>query len=462
MKDKKVLIIGGGYAGLAAGIELDRLKISSRIIEKENFIGGLSRTLELDGVKFELGPHIYFNQDKIVTKFWKELLGDNLVTYNRNNRIFYNGKFIQSPLKVFNAFIKIGPIAVFKMILSFLNSKFLKRPIESAEDWVIVNFGKELYKHFFKVYNEKIWGIDCNQISPNWAGQRIKSSLSTMVIKSFRKDEDFTIKTFDFPKGGSEMLYKKQLEVINNSSYAELRTNNFPIKIRVVENGFLVDFNTGEKSTFFSEIISTVHLNDLINLIEQSSLDTEFLKRQARKLMYRNLVLVNMVFDKDDVKTLKEHWIDVHDPKVKALRVTNFGNYEFGMNSNHNIGVGLEYNCFESCDIWNDSDTNILETAIRDLNTMKLANSRPVNYSIIRIPKAYPVYFKGYEEYTNNIFNELIKIQGLHLAGRNSLYKWNNMHHSVKTGILAAQNINGCNHNIFDVKGMVSIGKETD
>ena len=93
---------------------------------------------------------------------------------------------------------------------------------------------------------------------------------------------------------------------------------------------------------------------------------------------------------------------------------------------------------------------------------MKLANSRPVNYSIIRIPNAYPFYFKGYEKYTNNIFNELLRIQGLYLAGSDSLYKWNNMHHSVKRGIIAAQNIDGCNHNIFDVKGMVSIGKETD
>jgi protoporphyrinogen oxidase len=283
-----------------------------------------------------------------------------------------------------------------------------------------------------------------------------------MVIKSVKKDENFIIKTFDFPQGGSEQLYNKQLQIINKSETIDIQLNCYPIAIIKNEDGFLVDFSTGEKNIFFSDIISTIHLNDLTNILYYDKIDKIKLKHQVSKLMYRNLVLVNLVYNIEDVKSFKEHWIDVHDANVKTLRVTNFSNYNFGLNNSNKVGVGLEYNCFETCDIWHDDDETILKLALNDLKYMKLVDKKPLKFKIIRITKAYPVYFKGYEVFTNNIFNELNKVKGLHLAGRNSLYKWNNMHHSVKTGVLAAQNINGSKHNIFDVKGMVSIGKESD
>jgi protoporphyrinogen oxidase len=359
MNNKKVLIIGAGFAGLAAALELDKYKIPTLIIEKSSDIGGLSRTIDVDGVKFELGPHIYFNKDEEVTNFWRNLVGDNFKTYQRNNRIFYKNKYISSPLNVLNAFIKLGPITVLKIIFSFLKSKFTSKEVTSAEDWVIINFGKQLYDKFFKVYNEKIWGINCDEISPNWAGQRIKSSLSTMVIKSVKKDENFIIKTFDFPQGGSEQLYNKQLQIINKSETIDIQLNCYPIAIIKNEDGFLVDFSTGEKNIFFSDIISTIHLNDLTNILYYDKIDKIKLKHQVSKLMYRNLVLVNLVYNIEDVKSFKEHWIDVHDANVKTLRVTNFSNYNFGLNNSNKVGVGLEYNCFDTCEIWNDDDETV-------------------------------------------------------------------------------------------------------
>ena len=188
MENKKILILGAGYTGLAAAIELNKSKVETHIVEKSDKAGGLSQTITLSDIKFELGPHIYFDKDTEVTAFWRDLVGDKFKSYERNNRIFYNGKFIKSPLSVWDTLFKLGPFSVISIIWSFIIAKiFRKRPINSAEDWVKANFGNQLFERFFKVYNEKIWGIKSSEISPNWAGQRIKSSLRTMVVKSLKK-----------------------------------------------------------------------------------------------------------------------------------------------------------------------------------------------------------------------------------------------------------------------------------
>lgn len=177
MKKNNILIIGAGYCGLAAAIELAQNNVNVKIIESTEYAGGLSRTINFNGLKFELGPHIYFDKDNEVNDFWKKFAGNKFKSYIRNNRIFYNGKFIKSPLNPIDALIKLGAKKVTELLFSFAKAKILykNKKINSAEDWVIYNFGEGLYQTFFKVYNEKIWGIPCSEISADWSGQRIKS-----------------------------------------------------------------------------------------------------------------------------------------------------------------------------------------------------------------------------------------------------------------------------------------------
>ncbi len=464
MSHKKVLILGAGFTGLASAIELDKLGVQASIVERSHEVAGLSRTFELAGLKFELGPHIYFDKDKEVTQFWKSIAGDQMKTYYRNNRIFYDGKFIKSPLNLLDTVIKLGPIAVFRIVMSYLVDRTKKPSIDSAEDWVKSNFGTELFQRFFKVYNEKIWGIPCSQMAPDWAGQRIKSSLFKMVLKSLTKDKDFIIKTFEFPTGGSETLYKKQTDRILNSKHVTLRMGCEATRIQKTPSGFQVTFNNNEEPEEFTHIISTIHLDHLNSILEPNDFINEKRTRSAlSQLKYRNLILVNLVFQKEAVQNFKEHWIDIHDPSISALRITNFGNHELGLGDGTRCGICVEYNCWESDELWKLKNEELVHLALSEMNRMKLTSgSSPIAHEIIRLPRAYPVYFKGYKNYINTIFEEFKKMDGLILAGRNSLYKWNNMHHSVKTGLLAARNIVGGNYDLFSVKGIVSIGKESD
>lgn len=459
---KRVLIIGAGYTGLAAGMELIKQKINFTIAEKTGEVGGLSRSISIGGVDFELGPHIYFNKDQEVTDFWTQVTGGKMQTFERNNRLYYNGKFIKSPLSLIDTLIKLGPIQITKMLWSFLLAKFNKEEIQSAKDWVISNFGEELYKKFFKVYNEKIWGYDTAEISPTWAGQRIKSSLYTMIMKSLKRDKEFIIKTFDFPDGGSRLVYESQKELIENASNATVKLNTYPARISRKGEGFEVLFNNEKAPQYFTDVISTIHLSDLVNVLDDSVIKNKAaLINHIKQLKYRSAIIVNLTFNRSDIKSFNEHWIDIHDPEIKALRVTNFSNYI--SHKEDIIAIGLEYNCFDTDPMWTAPDEAILEICMADLKNMHLTGkTTPISYHVMRLHKAYPVYLRGYEEHTQPIFNTLMHTTGLHLAGRNSLFKWNNMHHSVKTGMLAARNALGEKNDVMLVKGLVSIGKDSD
>jgi protoporphyrinogen oxidase len=456
-----ILIIGAGYAGLAAGLELASKGQHFTIVEKQEEVGGLSRSFFVGKTLFELGPHIYFDKDPDVSKFWKALVGDNFKSHLRNNRIYFDGKYIKSPLSLLDATLKIGLLRIVYVVYSQIKAKFVKRKINSAEDWVIANFGKGLFDYFFKVYNEKIWGLDCKEISADWAGRRIKSNLFSIIYKSLVRDHDFVVKTFDFPDGGSVSICDKQLELLKSNQGCTLKLKVEPVSIDCIDKRFLVKFSDGSQDEF-ANIIATCHLKDLAKIIKHPDINNQDLNKKIDSLMYRNLVLVNLVFDKSQVRDFKEHWIDVHDPAIKALRVTNFSNYALDNTNANCAGIGLEYNCFGYDPIWTQNDKFILELAMQDLLKMQLVCGKPIEFSVLKFDKAYPVYFNGYEQGIKAIQTEFAKVSGLELAGRNALYRWNNMHHSVKTGILSARNCLGEKNNLSEVKGMVAFGKDSD
>lgn len=457
----KTLIIGAGYTGLAAGMELAEQNAMFTLVEKQVDVGGLSRSFFVGKTLFELGPHIYFDKDPDVTKFWKGLVGHKFKSHLRNNRIYFDGKYIKSPLSLIDATIKIGVFKIAYVLYTHIKAKLVKHEIKSAEDWVVANFGRGLYEYFFKVYNEKIWGLNCNQVSANWAGQRIKSNLFTMIYKSLVRDHDFVVKTFDFPDGGSVTLCETQFQKLKAYQNCQLKLACSPQLIESEHGGFKVTFSDGTVD-HYTHVIATCHLQDLANVLKHPQVNSDSLNGHIQKLMYRQLVLVNLVFDKTLVRDFKEHWIDVHDPVIKTLRVTNFANYELDNANTSVTGIGLEYNCFETDDVWQLDDQAIVEIAMQDLLNMQLVRGKPQNFSVLKFDKAYPIYFNGYEQSIKAIQDEFAKVKGLELAGRNALYRWNNMHHSVKTGILSARNCLGEKNNLNEVKGMVAFGKDSN
>lgn len=458
--ERNILIIGAGFCGLAAAVSLTHRGVPFTIVEKSVEVGGLSSTICLAEEQFELGPHIYFDKDPEVVAFWRELIGDDLKSYERRTHIFYEGKLIKSPLSVLDTLVKLGPMTVAKILFSFSLAKLSFSKIENAADWVTANFGHELYERFFRVYNEKIWGLPSEQMAPDWAGQRIKSSLLTMVYKALRRDPKFIVKSFAFPEGGSRTVAAAQERLIRSNPQASLKLNSSPQRIVKADVGFNVWLDDDVEPRHFSHVISTIHLSDLCDILLYPNKDEELITKSLEKLSYRDLVLLNLVFDSANFRNTEDHWIDIHDPTVMALRITNFSNYKPGRTNRS--AIGMEYNSTAGDRISRYSDDEILAQGLRDLKCIKLTSAKPIASSVVRLPRAYPVYFKGYREVVAPLFEELGKVGGLVLAGRNAMYKWNNMHHSVKTGLLAAENVLGASHDLYAVRGNVTIGKDSD
>ena len=213
MRQIKVGVIGAGPAGLTASWKLSEGGADVTVYEADaQYVGGIARTVEYKGFRFDIGGHRFFSKSQEVEALWEDLLGKDLLTRPRSSRILYGGKFYAYPLKAQEAFFNLGVIETARCVLSYAWAQvFPRRPAKSFEDWVSNQFGQRLFEIFFKTYTEKVWGMSCKEISADWAAQRIKGlSLAKAVWSSI------------FPQRGSENSAQTIKTLINSFRYPRL------------------------------------------------------------------------------------------------------------------------------------------------------------------------------------------------------------------------------------------------
>jgi protoporphyrinogen oxidase len=185
-----VAIIGAGPAGLTAAYLLTKKGYSVTVIEKdERYVGGISRTVEVDGYRFDIGGHRFFSKSKEVVDLWNEILPDDFIQRPRMSRIYYEGKFYSYPLRAFEALFNLGIIRSTLCMASYAKAKvFPNKNVRSFQDWTVNQFGHKLFSIFFKTYTEKVWGMPCDEMSADWAAQRIKGlSLGAAVMDGLKR-----------------------------------------------------------------------------------------------------------------------------------------------------------------------------------------------------------------------------------------------------------------------------------
>src|SRR5271166_2199900 len=150
----ETVIAGGGPAGLTGAYELTRHGHACVVLEADcRLVGGISRTDEYKGYRFDIGGHRFFSKSDEVNKIWREILGDQFITRSRLSRIYYNRKFFHYPLKPADALLKLGFFRASLMMASYFKAKvFPIKPEKSFEDWVVNRFGRMLFEVFFKTY----------------------------------------------------------------------------------------------------------------------------------------------------------------------------------------------------------------------------------------------------------------------------------------------------------------------
>jgi protoporphyrinogen oxidase len=449
-------VLGAGPAGLTAGYVLARAAQSVVVFEADQQVGGLARTVERDGYRFDLGGHRFFTKSEEVQALWHEVLGDELLLRSRLSRIFWRERFIDYPLRLPDVIRKVGPVELSRCATSYLaavaRSRRRTRPAETFEEWVCARFGRRLYELFFRAYTEKVWGVPPSEIRAEWAAQRIRTLTFSRVLRAALlkdgADVHSLIEQFHYPRLGPGQMWEAMATEIVGAG-GQLRLGSKVTRIEL-HGGRVRAVHAGGERVAVAEVISSLPLRDIVAIADPPP-PAEVLAA-AHGLRYRELVTVALVVRGDDL--FPDNWIYIHDPEVGVGRIQNFRAWSEAMVPDPaRTCVGLEYFCFEGDKLWSASDEALVERATGELDRIGLAaRSRVEQGYVVRVPKAYPIYDGRYEERVGTVRAWLETITNLQQIGRNGLHRYNNSDHSMLTALRAVENLRqGSAHDLWAV-----------
>ncbi|MGH7898633.1 MAG: NAD(P)/FAD-dependent oxidoreductase [Candidatus Binatia bacterium] len=457
----QALIIGAGPAGLTAAYELGKLGKRATVLEADEDVGGLARTVSYQGYRFDIGGHRFFSKVPLVNALWRELLGGDFLLRPRLSRIFYRGHFFDYPLKPLNALRGLGVLESLLVSLSYAKARLApSREETSFEDWVSNRFGQRLYRIFFKTYTEKVWGIPCSEISSEWAVQRIKNlslgeALRHALFKRHGVDGRIItslIDEFHYPRLGPGMMWERCAGLVERGGGSVIRG----IRVeRICHAGGRVERvvarrRDGEALEFpAANLISSMPIRDLVRALDPAAPDE--VRRAADRLRYRDYISVVLIVRRETV--FPDNWLYVHSPDVKLGRIQNYKNWSPEMVPDPSrTSLGLEYFLWEQDAEWSWPDERLIDQGIRDCAEIGIIDPSEIeDGTVVRVPKAYPVYDRGYRDQLTIVRDYLARLTNLQLIGRNGQHRYNNQDHSMLAGVYAAHNLDGEQRDVWSV-----------
>jgi protoporphyrinogen oxidase len=455
-----VVVIGAGPAGLTAAYQLVKLGDPVVVAEADSVVGGISRTVERDGWRFDIGGHRFFTKVGPVEDLWHEILPDEeFLLRPRMSRIFYEGKYYDYPLKAFNALANLGLIESFLCGCSYLSAR-VRPPKDQGnyEGWLVARFGWRLYRTFFETYTEKVWGVPVSEMPADWAAQRVKNlDLGKAVLNALtpkRRQTEITtlIEEFQYPKYGPGMMWERCRDLVEKAGGQVLMEAEVA-RIHVVDGRAVgVTLRGRDRSERFqpaSHVISTMPMRELVAAMDPAP--PEEVRAAGRDLHYRDFLTVALVVP--EAKGFPDNWIYIHATDVRVGRIQNFGVWSPYMVKEGRTCLGLEYFVFEGDDLWMKSDEALVTMATEELGRLGLVAAEDVEAGyVVRVPKAYPYYDFAYRDKVALIATWLeSSAPNVHPVGRNGMHKYNNQDHSMYTAMLTVENIHGADHDIWAV-----------
>ncbi len=443
-----LVIVGGGPSGLSAAYEAVGRGAKVTVLERLDRVGGLSRTTNFDGSRFDVGPHRFFTKNQEVHDLFVKIASEDLLNVPRLTRIFYNKTYFNYPLTPLNALFGVGVLSSISILSSYMIARARhalgKSHINNFEDWIVDHFGRRLFETFFKTYTEKVWGIPCTQIGADWASQRIKGlSLTTALVNALFQSKSDIVKTlvdeFIYPRLGAGQLYEKMAarveqtggQVLTSARMCRIRRDHMRVSAIEVEDG---DGRCYEvEGRYF---LVSAPLTEMIEMMHPSA-PPEVLSA-CYALRYRNHVGVNLIIEGNP---FPDNWIYVHSKEVGMARIANYANFSRAMSGRPGISpLTVEYFCFPHDRVWDSSDDALIQRAKRELMHMKiLLPDQVLKGFVVRSDKAYPVIEIGYERHIATIKGWLDQFRNLLPIGRSGMFKYNNQDHAMATGLLAAR-----------------------
>lgn len=501
-KQPTAIVIGAGPAGLTAAYELlTRAGIRPVVVEKSEYMGGISRTVAYKGNRIDIGGHRFFSKSDRVMKWWLTMLplqdgaGMATIQYHRmrtelghaansadpdktdgvmllrprKSRIYFLRKLFDYPISLSkDTLIQLGLLRTIRIGLSYIKSAlFPMKREDTLEQFLINRFGNELYETFFESYTEKVWGVPCSKISASWGAQRIKGlSLSKTLLHALKKlfarrrpadirqkeTETSLIEQFLYPKLGPGQIWEEAARrvrelgglILTSQVVEGIQTEGDQvraIRIREVATG---KCQILEGDYFFS----TMPIKDLIAGMEPPP--PANVREVAAALVYRDFITVGLLVSRlmlkentsNGEKLIRDNWIYVQEPEVLVGRLQIFNNWSPYMVADPNtVWLGLEYFCNEKDSLWTSSDAELIRLGREELHRIGIIDSADVlDGTVLRMEKTYPAYFGSYDRF-GEIRSYVDQFENLFLVGRNGMHRYNNQDHSMLTAMMAVDNI---------------------
>lgn len=468
--------MGAGPGGLCSAYVLSKAGVPTLVLERAPFVGGLSRTIrhqtDVGEFKFDIGGHRWFTKNEELNDLFREVIGEELLWVNRVSRIYFDGKYVDYPLKVSNALKVVGPVMAAKAVADYglnrVRQRAQPKPIVSMEDAYIDQYGPTLYEMFFQRYSEKVWGLPCDQMSGDWVSQRTKGmSLLTAVKDAVVPSKGKVVSLIDefmYPRGGFGRLPERMTDAIvgmGNEVQLESKVEAvhhrdgrvYAVTVRVggeAERREGERFVTAGGETQVIEgdnFISSIPLTHLARIMDPPA-PPEVLQA-TRELQFRDIITVNIMLKKRQVT--HDTWLYVHDRNILFGRFHEPKNWSPEMvPSDDYTSLVVEYFCTRGDHIWNMSEEELVAQTVKHLidGLQFVTAGEVIGGFIIRAPRAYPSYVIGYETPLGIIKDYIATFENLQYIGRGGSFRYNNTDHSIETGLLAAKNILGERHDL--------------
>jgi protoporphyrinogen oxidase len=500
-RTRTAIIIGAGPAGLTAAYELlKRTDIKPIVLERSNYMGGISRTVNFKGNRIDIGGHRFFSKSDRVMNWWLSRMplrqngqGSQQIKYHgmtrdvasptpsaptdtdtsdrvmlirkRKSRIYFLRKFFDYPISLtVDTLRKLGLFVTVRAGFSYLRSLlFPIKDVTNLEQFFINRFGRVLYRMFFKSYTEKVWGVPCDRISAEWGAQRIKglslrTALAHFLKRTFSRKkssgiaqkgtETSLIERFLYPKFGPGQLWEHVAGLVAQKG-GEVRLG-WRVTSLNVEGDRIASVQAtdpyGASHTFPADyVFSTMPVRELIHALRTPVPDDVL--AVADGLLYRDFITVGLLVDRlsvteSDGSTLKDTWIYIQEPDVLVGRLQIFNNWSpFMVADPSKVWIGLEYFCYESDALWKMSDEEMARFAIAEVEKIGILCASDVRDThVVRVPKTYPAYFGTYDRF-DEVVRYTDRFENLFLVGRNGMHKYNNQDHSMLTAMTAVDQI---------------------
>ncbi|RME74202.1 MAG: hypothetical protein D6776_05655 [Planctomycetota bacterium] len=458
LQDRRVVVLGAGLSGLGAAHWLATQSVPCEVLERGAEVGGLARTLERNGYRFDYGGARFFASSSEVRELLRRLLGDDLLTVAASSRIYYRGKLYAYPLDPADLVRGMGIEGTASVLWGLVGGRLrrwlpLHRRRRDLESWLIEEFGETLYHAFFKDYNEKVWGEPCHNLSAELASRRIRGlDLVGALKRALVPGAGGGSKRYAFlyPRFGIGQL-SRRLAAVSEERGAQIRREAAVTRLEIegqrVRRVVYRDREGSVRETTGTDVISAIPLPRLLHILEPPPPGDVL--ASARSLKFRDMITVCLEIGRERVTS--DSWLYVPERRIGFARVLEPRNWSAAMAPAGRSSLVAEYYCSEGDETWSRSDQQLIERTAQDLaGPLGLIHHNEVlGGCAIRIRKAYPVYRIDYRAHLRRIQRYLRRIENLQTVGRGGLFRYHNVAHLLESGIRAAENVFGAGHDLY-------------